>query len=137
MIMIGQNGKKDNLAKILLLDSSLNIAALKGKTDQYQKIITFDYDSHKLLSAHNIIHDVSDSYVDQNELNFLQKKSYELSRWHNQKEIHSFFEYEEINLGNLVHVEFMDFIVGFLKKFYEISKIIPQNLQSEIITTPG
>jgi len=136
MTMIGQNGK-DSLDKILLLDSSFNISALKGKDNQYQKIITFDYDSHKLLSDNCITHDISDNYVDKNELNFLQKKSYELSKWHSQKEIRKFVEYDGVNLGNLLHIEFMDFIVGFLKKFYELTKLIPQNPQFEVVASPG
>lgn len=136
MTMIGQNGK-DSLDKILLLDSPFNISSLKGREDQYQKIITFDSESHRILSENNIPHQISDHYVDQNELNFLQKKSYELSKWYNQKEIQTLVEYEGINLGRLVHVEFMDFIVGFLKKFQEIAKIVPQHRNFEFVVSSG
>ncbi|NDB52323.1 MAG: hypothetical protein EB161_09330, partial [Nitrosopumilaceae archaeon] len=134
--MIGQNGK-DSLDKILLLDSPFNISSLKGREDQYQKIITFDSESHRILSENNIPHQISDHYVDQNELNFLQKKSYELSKWYNQKEIQTLVEYEGINLGRLVHVEFMDFIVGFLKKFQEIAKIVTQHRNFEFVVSSG
>jgi len=135
MTMTGQNGKKSNLDKILLADSSFDIDSLKK--DQYTTIITFDYESHKTLLDNGIPHEISDSYVTKSELHEIQEKSYELSTWSKQKEILSSIEYDGINLGNLIYIDFMDFIVGFLKKFYEISKIIQQKREYEFVASPG
>jgi hypothetical protein len=135
--MTGQNGKNPDLDKILLVDSSFEITSLKGKENQYLKIISFDYDAHRILLDGGISHEVSDIYLTKSELDEIQKKSYELSEWSKQKEILSSLEYDEINLGNLVYIDFMDFVVGFLKKFYEISKIAQQNHECEFVTSSG
>lgn len=130
--MIGQNGKLD-LDKILLIDSSFTIDYLKGTEDQYQKIITFDFDSHKMLLSQNISHEISDSYLTKYELDEIQKETYRLSKWNKQKEISNLLEYDGINLGSLFFNDFINFITGILKKFCEITKIIQKYQNYEFI----
>lgn len=130
MIMTGQNGNY-NLDRILLADSSFTIDSSKN---QYQKIITFDFDLHKLLLDYKIQHEISDNYLTKSELDEIQKKTYELSRWSKQKEIAELLQYEGINLGNLLINDFIDFIAGFLKKFCEITKIVQNYPNYEFVT---
>ena len=118
---------KNNFEKILLVDSSFDIRSLKNMKNEYSKIISFDYQSHNLLIENNITHEISDNYITKMDLQTIQKKSYELSKWSMQKEINSFVEYEGINLGNLVYLDFMDLIVSFIKKFFEVIKIFHIN----------
>lgn len=122
MDMIGQNGIT-RLDKILFIDSSFPLESLDSE-DLYQKIITFDFDSHNSLTKLKIRHEVSDTYLTHQEIKELQEKTLDLSSWSKQKEISQFLEYEGINIGNLTFNNFIDFIAGFLKKFCEIQKII-------------
>lgn len=134
MTMTGQNGNT-NLDKILLVDSSFGVDSLRGKKNLYQKIITFDFDSHMILSDHKIPHEISDRYLNISELREIQQKTFELSKWSKQKEISKLVEYEEINLGNLMYNDFMDFIAGFLKKFCEVVKIIQMHQNCEFVAS--
>lgn len=121
------------MATIFLVDSFFDLESLKNKNNQYQKVITFDFNAHKFLTDYNIPHEISDVYLTYSELQELQEKTLELSTWSKQKEISQLIEYEGINLGNLVFNNFIDFIAGFLKKFCESQKIIQQYPNSEFI----
>ncbi|QLH09697.1 hypothetical protein [Candidatus Nitrosotenuis sp. DW1] len=121
------------MATIFLVDSFSDLESLKNKNNQYQKVITFDFNSHKFLTDYNIPHEISDGYLTYQELRELQEKTLDLSTWSKQKEISRLIEYEGINLGNLVFNNFIDFIAGFLKKFCESQKIIQQHPNSEFI----
>lgn len=134
MTMTGQNGTYD-LNKILLIDSSFSVDSLKDKINHYQKIITFDFESHKILSNHKIPHEISDCYLNRAELDEIQKKTYVLSQWSMQQEISTILEYDGVNLGNLVLNDFIDFIAGFLKKFYEAMKITQKYQNHEFVVS--
>ncbi len=126
---------KNNLEKILLVDYSFNIRSLKDTNNEYSKIISFDYPSHCLLVENNIAHEISDDYIDKMDLQKIQKKSYELSKWNIQKEINSLLEYEGINLGNFVYFDLTELTVSFVKKFFEIIKIFHINKNCQFFTS--
>ncbi len=126
---------KNNLEKILLVDYSFDIKSLKDTKNEYSRIITFDYDSHNLLSENNITHEISDTFVNKTDLQKIQQSSYELLKWSIQKEIHSLIEYDGINLGNLLYLELLDIIVQFVKKFFEIIKIFHINKNCQFIAS--
>ncbi len=110
---------------IILFDSSSSLDELKKFTQKGKPtIITFDYESHMLLSQNNISHEISDSYIDENDLQTIQKQSYHFAEWFREQPINSLVDYEGINLGELFHVEFHYLLIPFLKKFVEVSKII-------------
>ena len=129
---IGPNGNK-NLDTIFLVDSSFDLELLKNKQNFNSKIITFDFNSHKNLLDWKIHHEISDKYVTESELRELQEKTLTLSQWSKQKEIAELISYEGINLGNLVFNNFINFIGGFLKKFYEVLKIVQQHANHEFV----
>ena len=66
---------KKNLA---LIDSSISYEEIKTLVND-TSFITFDYASHLLLTKKNIKHEVSDSFLNSDELDFLQEKVYEFS----------------------------------------------------------
>ena len=126
---------KNNLEKILLVDYSFDIKSLKDTKSEYSKIISFDYQSHNLLVENNIAHEISDNYINKIDLQKIQKKSYELSKWNMQKGINSLIEYEGINLGNLVYLDLIELIVSFVKKFFEVIKIFRINENCQFFTS--
>ena len=109
---------------IALIDSSTDIESFLKNSKSYSKIITMDYETDKILSSKNITHEISDDFVDYNELEKIQKKSYQFSKWYELDEIKNIISYNGINLGELFYAEFHYFLVPFLKKILEISKII-------------
>ncbi len=126
--MIGQNGKtmsnNHQSKNILLLDSSSSKNIIKElKEKKFFKIITFDFSSHKKLLNLKIDHEISDTYLDDLDLDDIQKKSYEYSKWSKPPEISKLLDYDGFNLGYFYYHEVFIFLLPFLKKFVELKKI--------------
>ena len=146
MIMTGQSGKKspenNSLSlcqSIILIDSTCDIDELTRIKIEYinPTIITFDYESHQILEKNQIPHQVSDIYLNEDELETIQKNSYPLSNWFNESIARNSLEYDGINLGELFYVEFHYFLVPFLKKFLELKKISLKYNNANFIATPN
>ena len=127
MIMIGKNGKSNSISKsaILLIDSDSNLSKIKTTKKDFHcnKIISFDYDSHKNLNLENIEHETSDEFIMQEETNEIQNHLYAFSKWYNEKSLQKFFMVEGLNIGQLLQEQFIDYMIKFLKKFFEFKKI--------------
>ena len=128
--MTGLNGKQNNQSNkstnsiVILFDSTCNLNELLEILQNKQTVvITFDYDSHKILLNNKIQHQVSDSYIKEDELQIIQKTSYELLKWCHQPTIASLLEYQGVNTGQLFNVEFHYMLIPFLKKFVELTNV--------------
>ncbi|MEX0861714.1 hypothetical protein [Nitrosopumilus sp.] len=112
---------------IILFSKNSNISEIQtmNQNNDYS-IISLDYDGHKILQSENIEHEISDTYLDSKDLQTIQKLSYKFAKWFEDKKISKILEYEGINLGLLIQVEFNYFLVQFIKFFFEISKISSQ-----------
>ena len=109
---------------IVLFESSTdlkNIEKFIPKNDS--AIITFDYKSHEILTIRRVPHEVSDSFLDEKDIHFLQKETYRLTRWFETK-ISDSVTYENINLGELFYIDFYFILLPVMKKFFEITRII-------------
>ncbi len=136
MIIIGKNGKnrlEENLNVIILVDSSCDFSYIKNMKQKNNKIITLDYESHKLLNEKKIEHEISDNYLTNSEIDELQKESFRFAKWFDNEIIYESLEYDNINLGKLFYVEFHYFLVPFLKKLHEIIKIFNEYNQCKFI----
>ncbi len=113
-----------NKKSIIFLDSPFSLNEIKKliQNNDY-KIITFDYNSHKILLDNKIEHKISDEYLTDSELQNIQKNSYSFAQWFNESSISGSLLYDTVNLGELFYVEFHYFLVPFLKKFSELQKI--------------
>ncbi len=112
------------LTTIVLYDSSFDISELINIIkEQDPLVISFDYESHKLLTKYNIKHKISDDYLSAKDITNIQKNSYSLSQWFENPTISNILEFEGINLGQLFYIEFHFFLVPFLKKFVELTYI--------------
>ena len=136
--MIGKNtmlNKSTDNLKIFLFDSSCDLKELQQSMENKNSlVITFDYESHKLLNENNINHEISDIYLNRLDLETIQKKSYELVEWF-KKEKSNELEYKGINIGSIMRVEFNYFLVPFLKNFVSIIKICQTNDTAEFVAS--
>ena len=125
--MIGKNGKSNNISRsvILLIDSDSNLTKIKVTKKDFHcnKIISFDYDSHKNLNLENIEHEISDEFITQEETNEIQNHLYTFSKWYDEKSLQKFFVVDDLNIGQLLQEQFIDYMIKFLKKFFEFKKI--------------
>ena len=127
MTMIGKNGKSKNTnnSMILLIDSDFDLSKIKTiqKDFHYNQAISFDYNSHKNLDLGSIEHETSDNFITQEETNEIQNHLYTFSKWYYQKSIQKFFMVEDLNIGQLLQEQFIDYMIKFFKKFFEFKKI--------------
>jgi len=125
----------DTSKKIAFLDSASSIGNVKKITDlKNVMIITFDYVSHKQLLESGIEHNISDDFLDGDELQIIQNESFNLTKWYD-GELGSSLLYENINLGRIFYVEFHHFLLQYLKKILEIKKITEKFSNAEFITS--
>jgi hypothetical protein len=125
----------DTTKKIAFLDSASSIGNVKKITDlKNVMIITFDYVSHKQLLESGIEHNISDDFLDGDELQIIQNESFNLTKWYD-GELGSSLLYENINLGRIFYVEFHHFLLQYLKKILEIKKITEKFSNAEFITS--
>jgi hypothetical protein len=128
--MTGKSGKRESnstsskLTTIVLYDSSFDIDELLNIVKEKNPlVISFDYESHKLLIKYKIKHKISDDYLSEKDIQNIQKNSYSFSHWFENSTISNVLEFEGINLGELFYIELHFFLVPFLKKFVELTHI--------------
>ena len=109
---------------IVLFESSTNLKNIeKFISKNNSLIITFDYKSHEILTLRRTPHEVSDSFLDEKDIHFLQKETYKLTKWFETK-ISNSITYENINLGELFYIDFYFILLPVMKKFFEITRIV-------------
>jgi len=139
MTMIGKNGKSKNTnnSVILLIDSDFDLSKIKTiqKDFHYNQAISFDYNSHKNLDLGSIEHETSDNFITQEETNEIQNHLYTFSKWYYQKSIQKFFMVEDLNIGQLLQEQFIDYMIKFFKKFFEFKKIYEKFPNSTFISS--
>ena len=139
MIMIGKNGKSNNTnnSVILLIDSDFDRSKIKTikKDFHYNQIISFDYNSHKNLNLGSIEHETSDKFITQENTNEIQNHLYIFSKWYDVKSIQKYFMIGDLNIGQLLQEQFIDYMIKFLKKFFEFKKIYEKFPNSTFISS--
>ena len=120
-----------NSESIILFDSILDLDKISSK--HTSKIISFDYDTHKILKDKKINHETSDSYLSKNDLKIIQATAYSISEWYNSDVISKDISYKGVNLGSLVKAELINILVNYIKKFFELYKISNQFTNSIFI----
>ena len=109
---------------IVLFESSTDLSNIEkfiSKNDSI--IITFDYKSHDLLTLRKISHKISDSFLDEKDIHFLQKETYRLTKWFETK-VSDSITYDNINLGELFYIDFYFILLPIMKKIFDIMQII-------------
>ena len=105
------------MEKILLLSNQVNIEKIDFK--EYKKIITFDQKSSEILKKNNIIHMVSDDFLDNYDFDEIQNNAYIFANLI--KKIN--LQYKNVNLTHLLYIEFYMIVLPKLKIIREIQKI--------------
>jgi hypothetical protein len=123
---------------VMLVDSTTTIDVIKKilQQEKIKEIISFDYESHKLLKQSNIPHVISDNFSSRNELIEIQNNCYEYVKWFEDDKIKQLTDYDGVNLGLLIQTELNYFLVQFVKKFFEIAKVFTKNNSATFFTSP-
>ena len=126
----------NNSKSIILFDSvsdydDLDEIASKNKS----KIISFNYDTHKILKDKKIHHEISDNYLSKKDLRTIQKTAYSVSEWFNADAISKYIYYNGVNLGSLIQDELINILVNYIKKVFELFKISKEFTNSTFISS--
>ena len=117
--------KNSNL--VVLFDSTLDFDDLDETiSNSKSKIISFDYETHKILNDKKINHEVSDSYLSREDLRTIQKTAYSVSEWFSADIVSKYIYYKKVNLGSLIQGELINILVNYIKKVFELYKISKQ-----------
>jgi len=121
---------------VIFCDSTSKLEEINQIIDKHNPIIiAFDYESHNLLLENDIVHELSDDYLNNEDLDHIQDLSYNFSNWYSESEISNLIEYEGINLGELFYLEFNHYLSPILKQFFEIQKISKKYVNSFFISS--
>ena len=126
----------NNSKSIILFDSvsdydDLDETVSKNKS----KIISFNYDTHKILKNKKIHHEISDNYLSKKDLRTIQKTAYSVSEWFNVDVISKYIYYNGVNLGSLIQDELINILVNYIKKVLELFKISKEFTNSTFISS--
>ena len=139
--MTGKNGNKSDFSRsssLVLVDSSLVISEIKRLFDENSPlVVSFDYKSHKKLAHNQIPHIRSEEFLSDQNIDEIQKNAYRMVYWYNEEKIRETIEYESVNLGKLFHEEAMDYLVRFLKSFFETRHIYKKYPLSTYYSSPA
>ena len=124
-----------NSESIILFDSISDLDDLSKTSKHASKIISFDYETHKILKDKKISHETSDIYLSKNDLKIIQKTAYSISDWYNADIISKDISYNGVNLGSLVKAELINILVNYIKKFFELYRISNQFTNSTFISS--
>ena len=114
----------NNSKFVILFDSISDFNDLdEMNSKNTSKIISFDYETHKILKDKKINHEISDIYLSKKELKTIQKTAYLVSEWFNEEEISKYVSYQGVNVGSLIQDELINILVNYIKKFFELYKI--------------
>ena len=114
----------NSINNIILLDSNTDISKINLSDYDGLKIISFDFETHKLLNQKKIEHIISDDLLSDVNLLIIQKNAYSLSQWYNEESLKRYLKYENVNLGSLVQSEFINILVNYSKRFQECLNIV-------------
>ena len=82
----------------------------KLQTLKNSHIITFDYESHKILSKCNIEHTQSEEFLNEDDFESIENTCNRWTEWFNQENIKKEITFNGINLGSLFRWEFHFYI---------------------------
>tara|TARA_Y100000310_G_C20703955_1_gene832909 strand:- start:15715 stop:17544 length:1830 start_codon:yes stop_codon:yes gene_type:complete len=124
--------KSDN---IILIDETISYNEIKNFVNDHT-FITFDQKSHIMLNENNIEHQISDSFIDKDEFQLLQEKTYDFSNWYTSKVVNEKLKHKNVNLGSLFYIEFWMFLIPLTKKFFELVKISKKYKTQSFLASP-
>ena len=117
----------NNSKLVILFDSTSDFDDLDETiSNSKSKIISFDYNTHKILSDKKINHEVSDRYLSKEDLRTIQKTAYSISEWFNADIVSKYIHYKKVNIGSLIQGELINILVNYIKKVFELYKISKQ-----------
>ena len=105
------------------------------KEELDQKIICFDFISHKYLRKLGISHNFAEDYIESKEKELIDNTTREIMfSWYNNDNIKNYLIYKNLNLGWLLENELYGYFLEVIKNFISLKKIIKDEKPKKIIS---
>ncbi len=123
------------IKKLVLVESKEDVEDLK-KHMKDSKIISFDFESHRLLKNYGINHTFVEEYLSKNDEELLDNKTIELTTgWYQHPEIRESLNFNKINLGSLLEIEIIWYFFQFLKRNLGIKRVLEKEKPDEVFVS--
>ena len=116
--------KPKTVKSFLLVNSTSTLSKINELKNNFQKIISFDLESDRLLTDNLINHEISENFFPAEESKSIDSACLDFCQWYNENNGNTLLSYNGINLGSLFRVEFNNFLIPFLKNFIILIKIV-------------
>jgi hypothetical protein len=119
---------------IILVEGQEDIQILKSIiTDSTSKIITFDFQGHRKLNQEGINHELAETYFSQEDISRIDNQAVILTTsWYKHNELSSYLEYQGLNFGSLLQIEFLRNFFLHLKRMQGIINVIEKEKPKKI-----
>lgn len=124
---------KTLLSKIILVEGIKDVEEIKSIYSSTVKVISFDYEAHKLLNELNIKHELVEDYFSPQDEYDIDTKALELTtQWYKHKSIIE-LNYQGLNLGSLLEIELIGYFFEQLKRVLGIIRVIEKEKPDIIV----
>lgn len=121
------------LSKIILVEGIKDVEEIKSIYSSTVKVISFDYEAHKLLNELNIKHELVEDYFSPQDEYDIDTKALELTtQWYKHKSIIE-LNYQGLNLGSLLEIELIGYFFEQLKRVLGIIRVIEKEKPDIIV----
>lgn len=122
--------------EIILVEGKLDFSIInKNLFKNDSLVVSFDFNSHKVLNENNIKHKLVEEYFSEDDKLEIDNFSLKLgTTWYKAKSIEKYLEYEGINLGSLLELEMPSYFFKILKRLIGIKKIVEKEDPKKIIS---
>ena len=101
--------------------------------NQNEKIISFDVNSHHILSEKNIKHDLIENYFSNDEISLIENFSLNFAQtWYKENDFKKILVFDGLYLGKIVETPLYLFMIQKLKKIFGIKKILENKTPKQI-----
>mgnify|MGYP006415910723 CR=1 FL=1 len=123
--------------KLILVEGKEDIQSLKKFMDlENTKIISFDFESHKLLDSVKSKHHLVEEYFSEQDKSMMDDKALNLTtNWYKHEKLKKMLEYNGVNLGSLLEIELIGYFFEYIKRIIGIHKIIKKESPKIVFTS--
>ena len=121
---------------IVFVEGKSDVRLIKPELlNNKNKIISLDYNSHKLLNQLNISHKLIEDYFNNDDKLMIDNLAFKLGiSWYTEENIAKYLEYEGFNLGTLLDLEIPSYFFTNLKRIVGIKRVIENENPNKIIS---
>jgi hypothetical protein len=121
---------------ILLLDGNIDVSKIKNDLSIYEKckLYALNYQSHKILKENNLKHEIAENLLSLEDRKKIDDDAIHTTTWCDDQSIRKFLNFEKINLGSLIEMELLQFLVNVIGNTKMVDIVIEEESPERIIS---